>query len=81
MQLFINGQPSGVTSYRGPLHPPPRTQDGDLTFGCGMFGGVAADPCRCLISEARVTEASRHPREWLWSPDWRDANVTVRARP
>lgn len=69
MLLWINMQLAGTTGFVGGLRKPPRAQDGDLTFGCGMFDGVAADACSCLISEARVTEGrARHAGEWLWSP-------------
>ena len=77
MQLFINGQASGAVGYAGALHRPPRAEDGDLTFGCGMYGGAASDPCACLITEARFSEGSRHPRDWLWSPAWREAEISV----
>ena len=78
MQLFINGQPSGASPFAGPLREPPRAQDGDFTFGCGMFAGKPADPCACLLSEVRVTEGSRHPADWIWSPSWRDAAISLR---
>ena len=56
-------------------------EDGDVTFGCGMFNAMAADACTCLISEARVAEGrSRPPAEWLWSPTWRDAHISYRRR-
>ena len=45
-----------------------REHDGDFTFGCGMFNGQPADPCSCLMSEARASKSALEPNEWLW---WR----------
>ena len=61
-------QSSGSTIVRvGGLAVPPRRSDGDFTFGCGMFAGVAADPCWCLINEARITDRSRRDDELLYA--------------
>lgn len=67
-ELRLNGKRSGSTIVRvGGLAVPPRRTDGDFTFGCGMFAGVAADPCWCLINEARITDRSRRDDELLYA--------------
>ena len=53
MRLWINGRLQGMERTYGPLVTPPRPQDGGVTMGCGMFDGVPADTCSCLINEAR----------------------------
>lgn len=68
MRLFVNGKLEGMERAYGGLAIPPRRQDGGLTLGCGMFDGVPADTCSCLINEARVSDDARPMREWLWSP-------------
>ena len=68
MRLFVNGKLEGMERAYGGLAIAPRRQDGGVTLGCGMFDGVAADTCSCLINEARVSDDARPMREWLWSP-------------
>lgn len=67
-ELRINGQLSGSAIMRvGGLAVPPRHSDGDFTFGCGMFAGVPADPCWCLLNEARIADRSRREDELLYA--------------
>ena len=68
--LHANGLSGGSMIVRsGGLAVPPRHSDGDFTFGCGMYAGVAADPCWCLINEARITDRSRREDEQLYYRD------------
>ena len=71
-RLWINGRLEGMERAYGPLVMPHRPQDGGLTLGCGMFDGLAADTCSCIINEARVTNEVRPMESWLWSPDRHD---------
>ena len=66
LRLFVNGDFEGSVNISGALAVPPDAAHGDLTLGCGMFAGVAADPCSCLITEARVSEQALNDSEWLW---------------
>ena len=56
------------SEFDGWLADPPRSTDGDLTFGCGMHGGVLADTCSCLLSEVRASDRALPSQQWLWSP-------------
>jgi len=69
MRLFVNGEVLGEAALGGGgLAVSPREEDGDFTFGVAMFGGAAADPCSCLISEARISEHVVPEGQWLWGP-------------
>lgn len=68
LHLQVNGFLEASVVFNGRLAHSPRRSDGDLTFGCGMFDGVPADTCSCLISEVRASNRSLPAFEWLWVP-------------
>ena len=76
MQLHINGELEGITRVYGGMRVPPRSVDGDVTVGCGMYAGKVSDVCSCLITEARVSEGVRRVKDWLWRPAWLNASST-----
>ena len=76
MQLHINGELEGITRVYGGMRVPPRSVDGDVTVGCGMYAGKVSDVCSCLITEARVSEAVRQVKDWLWRPKWLNGSST-----
>jgi hypothetical protein len=76
MQLHINGELEGITRVYGGMRVPPRSVDGDVTVGCGMYAGKVSDVCSCLITEARVSEGVRRVKDWLWRPAWLNESST-----
>ena len=68
LELYVNGMLEISSEFDGWLADPPRSTDGDLTFGCGMHGGVLADTCSCLLSEVRASDRALPSQQWLWSP-------------
>ena len=76
MQLHINGELEGITRVYGGMRVPPRSVDGDVTVGCGMYAGKVSDVCSCLITEARVSEGVRRVKDWLWRPAWLNGSST-----
>ena len=67
MRLYVNGALRAQSEFGGDLAVPPLEAHGDFTLGCGMHANALADPCSCLIAEARVTSAALEPSDWLWN--------------
>ena len=68
LELFVNGERMGGTTFGGALATPPHEEHGDFTVGCGMHAAQQADACSCLIAEARLVPRSLRQSEWLWRP-------------